>query len=86
MVGARAQGWSKIRNVCHLTQWRFLKDARWRRVPTGAGLVDGGGRPRASAPGKGWGGGWRKFVCRTFVVALWGGEGVPTRAGLVLAG
>ena len=26
----------------------------WGGVPTGAGLVDGGGRPRALVPGEGW--------------------------------
>ena len=32
----------------------FLKDALWGGgVPTGAGLVDGGGRPRALIPGEG---------------------------------
>ena len=66
-VAWRGKGWpqgrSKFRNVCRFfvvsnaykkeEKWRFLKDALWGGggVPTGAGLVDGGGRPRALIPG-----------------------------------
>ena len=70
-------------------------------VPTGAGLVDRG-VDQGPVPGKGWGGGGANFAtCVVFLLfrtctkkekwrflkaALWGGEGVPTRAGLVDGG
>ena len=43
--------------MCHVQKeekWLFLKDALWGAggVPAGAGLVDGGGRPRALIPGE----------------------------------
>ena len=80
-------GWSKFRNVCRIfvvsnmykkkeEKWRFLKDALWggEGVPTRAGLVDGGGKPRALVPGQGRVGGGAKARGGGPRLRFWGGR------------
>ena len=47
----------------------------WGGVPTGAGLVDGGGRPSALIPGEGSGKGWLGGVRGGSKASVWGGVG-----------
>ena len=86
-VGGRDTGVrdGAFRSVCRILSFltrtkRRMKDALWGcgGVPTGAGLVDGGGRPRALIPGKGSGKGW---LGRVGISSWWtGGQGGGARA------